>query len=182
MRTVVDVAGNRRARKWTRKELAGRALWAVVSILFVCSPRLLWGWRRMLLRMLGARVGRGVHLYPSVKIALPWNIHIGDYTAIGDGVRLYSLGLISVGERVTISQGAHICAGTHDHRKPDLPLLKMPIVIESDTWICADAFIGPGVRIGRSAIVGARSVVMKSVAENLIVAGNPSRSIGSRNS
>lgn len=171
----LDIAANRAAGKWTRQQLAGRVLWAICHPLFAWSPRPLWGWRRMLLRLFGARIGREVHVYPSVRIAIPWNLDIGDHSAVGDRAILYSLGPIALGSQVTVSQGAHLCAGTHDHNDPAMPLLKPPIVIGSDAWICADAFVGPGVHIGSGAILGARSVVVKDVPPGAIMVGNPAR-------
>ena len=144
------------------------------------SPRQIWGWRRFLLRLTGAKIGRNAHIFPNVKITIPWNLSIGDDAAVGDGVTLYALGPITIGERATISQGAHLCAGTHDYRDPAMPLLKLPIDVGADTWICADAFIGPGTVIGSSVIVGARAVVVSDVADEMIVAGNPAREIRPR--
>ena len=178
--TARDISANRQASKWTRQELVGRVLWRLAHPLFAWSPRPFWGWRRLLLRLFGARIGREVHVHPSVRITIPWNISIGDQTAVGDRAILYALGSITLGERVTISQGAHLCAGTHDHRDPAMPLLKPPIFIERDAWICADAFVGPGVRIGAHAIIGARCVVMKDVAPGMTMVGNPARAIGHR--
>jgi putative colanic acid biosynthesis acetyltransferase WcaF len=132
------------------------------------------------LRLFGARIGRDVHIHPSVRITVPWNLKIGDQSAIGDRAILYSLGRITVGERVTISQGAHLCAGTHDYRNPAMPLLKLPIVVASEAWICADAFIGPGVEVGARAIVGARCAVMKDVAPATIMIGNPAKVLRQR--
>ncbi len=171
----LDITTNRAARKWSRKELAGRFLWALMHPLFIWIPRPVWGWRRSLLRLFGARIGREVHIYPTARITNPWNLTIGDQSAVGDRVTLYALGPITIGERVTISQGAHLCAGTHDHRDPAMPLLKPPIVVDHDTWICADAFIGPGVHVGASAVIGARCVVMKDVEPGAVMVGNPAR-------
>lgn len=183
MGSPLDIAANRRARKWTTRELLGRVLWDVLSIpLFAWTPRPLWAWRRLVLRIFGARIGREVHVYPSVRIAIPWNISIGDCSAVGDGAILYSLGSITIGERVTISQYAHLCAGTHDHASPAFPLMKAPITIASETWVCADAFVGPGVTIGPGAIVGARAVAMRDVDAGRIVAGNPAKEIKKRQS
>jgi putative colanic acid biosynthesis acetyltransferase WcaF len=142
---------------------------------FACSQRQLWGWRRFLLRLFGARIGREVHIYPSVRIAIPRNLAIGDEAAVGDRAILYALGPITLAERATISQGAHLCAGTHDYRDPAMPLLKSPIAIGPDAWICTEAFVGPGVRVGPRAIVGARCVVMHDVAPDAIMIGNPAR-------
>jgi putative colanic acid biosynthesis acetyltransferase WcaF len=173
----IDVSANRAAKKWSKYELLTRLIWELVTPFFVFSPRLAWGWRRALLRLFGARIGEHVHIYPSVRIIIPWNLSIGNYTAVGDRAILYALGPISIGERVTISQGAHLCAGTHDWRDPTMPLLKPPINIGDDAWICADAFVGPAVNVGSRAIVGARSVVMKDVPASVIMAGNPAKQI-----
>lgn len=181
MLSPLNIDANRRARKWSTRELIGRALWEFLSVpLFAWSPRPFWGWRRALLRIFGAKVGRQVHIFPSVKVSIPWNLSIGDYSSIGDGAILYALGPISIGERVTISQYAHLCAGSHDYRDPAMPLLKPPIALEDEVWICADAFVAPNVRIGTRAIVGARGVVVSDVAEHTIVAGNPARMIRMR--
>ncbi len=137
----------------------------------------MWGFRRSILRVFGAQIGSGAHVYPTVKIAIPWNIRLGQDCAVGDRGILYSLGIISIGDRSTVSQGAHLCAGTHDIFDPARPLLKPPIHVGNDAWVCADAFIGPGVTIGDAAIVGARSVVMRDVNPHVIVAGNPAREI-----
>jgi putative colanic acid biosynthesis acetyltransferase WcaF len=178
----IDVAANRAARKWSRKEIVGRLLWDLLYPLFAFSPRPMWAWRRALLRLFGARVGRHAHVYPTARISIPWNLSIGDETAIGDRAIVYALGPIAIGQRATISQGAHLCAGTHDYRDLAMRLLKPPISIGDDAWICADAFVGPGVTVGARSIVGARAVVVKDVAADLIVAGNPARLIHPRQS
>ena len=133
-----------------------------------------------MLRLFGAQVGADVHVYPTVRITIPWNLTLQDGCAVGDHAVIYALGSINIGARATISQYAHLCAGSHDWRDPAMPLLKPTIEIGADAWICADAFIGPSVKIGDGAIVGARAVVMKDVAPKTIVAGNPARKIGER--
>lgn len=174
----IDVSANRSAIKWTGRELLGRAIWETIgAAAFWFSPRTLWGYRNWILRMFGAKVGKSVRMYPTVKIMIPWHLSIGDYVAVGDGAILYSLGKISLGDRCTVSQGAHICAGSHDYRFASMPLLKLPISIGPDAWICADAFIGPGVLVGARAIVGACAVVASEVEPNAIIAGNPATRI-----
>jgi putative colanic acid biosynthesis acetyltransferase WcaF len=88
-------------------------------------------------------------------------------------LRCFGATIGQLGPRVTISRRAHICAGTHDYTKPDFPLLRPPILIGAEAWICADAFVGRGVTIGEGAIVGARAVAMKDVQPWSIVIGNP---------
>jgi putative colanic acid biosynthesis acetyltransferase WcaF len=177
---ALDIATNRSALKWTRRELAGRVLWGLAQPFFRLSPRPFWGWRRFLLRAFGAMVGHEVHMCPTVRITIPWNLRVGAFTAVGDRATLYNLGIITIGEFVTVSQNAHLCGGSHDYRRTDLQLLKLPIQIGDGAWICADAFIGPNVTVGAHAIVGARAVVTKDVDVRAIVAGNPARRIGSR--
>lgn len=108
---------------------------------------------------------------------MPWNLDIRDDVAIGDRVILYALGPIAIGERTTVSQGAHLCAGSHNWRDPAMPLTKPPIRIGSDVWICADVFVGPNVSVGDQSIVGARSVVTKNIDNNIVVGGNPAQVI-----
>jgi putative colanic acid biosynthesis acetyltransferase WcaF len=157
-----------------------RVLWGLAHPLFRYSPRPCFGWRRLLLRIFGAEVGRQVNVYPSTRIVLPWRLTIGDWSSIGEDALIYNLGHVTVGRAVTISQRAHLCAGTHDYVREDMPLLRLPITVEDRAWICADAFVGPDVRIREGAIVGARAVVTKEVGAWAIVAGNPARQIGSR--
>jgi putative colanic acid biosynthesis acetyltransferase WcaF len=177
---LLKIKDNKAARKWTRYELFLRVLWALVHPLFRFSPRIFWSWRIWILRLFGASIGSDVHIHPTAMIMLPWNLHIGSEASVGDRVILYNLGLISIGAAATISQGAHLCAGTHDYLRAELPLLKSPITIGEGAWICADGFVGPGAHIGNYAIVGARAVVIRNVADWSIVAGNPAKVIGLR--
>lgn len=178
----INVKSNRNAQKWTGREQLGRFCWGIATPLFRLSPRPFWGWRRFLLRVFGARVGWDVRVHPTVRIIMPWNINFGAQCAVGDRAILYALGQITIGDRATISQGAHLCAGTHDWRDPAFTLVKSPIDVAADAWICADAFVGPNVKVGEGAIIGARAVVTKSVASGAILAGNPAREIGKRTS
>jgi len=134
----------------------------------------------LVLRLFGAHVGRHVHVYPTTRVYFPWNLSIGDWSAIGEDALIYNLGPVTIGTRVTLSHRSHLCAGTHDFRDPAMPLLKPPIAVCDQAWVCADAFVGPGVTVGEGAVVGARGVVVKDVPAWSIVAGNPARSIGTR--
>ena len=80
---MIDIEANRSSRKWTRRELVIRMLWELSQPLFRYSPRLLWGWRRFLLRLFGAKVGNQVHIHPSVRVFIPWNLTIGNWSSVG---------------------------------------------------------------------------------------------------
>ncbi|MEN8669496.1 MAG: colanic acid biosynthesis acetyltransferase WcaF, partial [Ketobacter sp.] len=82
--------------------------WIVQPVLFGMSPQFMFGWRRFLLRLFGARIGKGVLIRPSARITYPWKIEIGDYSWIGDNTMLYSLGLISIGRNVVVSQSSYL--------------------------------------------------------------------------
>jgi putative colanic acid biosynthesis acetyltransferase WcaF len=169
----LDIESARAARPYSRLEYLGRVLWALASPLFRFSPRPLFGWRRFLLRCFGARVGRGVHVYPSARVVIPWNLEIGDHASLGEDVLVYDLGPVRIGARATVSHRAHLCAGTHDYRDPALPLRRLPITIGADAWICAQSFVGPGVEVGEGAVVAAGAVAMRAVEPWTVVAGNP---------
>ena len=159
----------------------GRIMWTVVSGLFFrFSPQPLYGFRSFLLRIFGARVGQRVHVYPKVKIWAPWNLILGDECGIADGVTLYSQGLITIGYRAVISQGAHLAAGTHDYTLPGFPLITKPIIIKDHVWIAAEAFINPGIMIGEGCVIGARSVVTKDMPAWMVCAGHPCKPLKER--
>lgn len=171
---------NRSAVKYSRLEQMRRILWMAGWLVFRLSPRPCFGFRRWWLRLFGASVGSEVHVYPSAHVYFPWNLQIGDWSAIGEWALIYNLGMVRIGERTTLSQRVHVCAGTHDYRDPAMPLLKPPVSIQNSAWICADAFIGPGVTVHEGAVVGARSVVVKDVAAWTVVGGNPARFLKAR--
>lgn len=176
----LDIRANRKSVKYSRPEMLKRMLWGFSRPLFRFSPRILFGWRRMLLRTFGAKIGREVHIYNTANIYMPWNIEVGDWSSIGEHACIYNPGKVTIGTMATISYRAHLCAGTHDYSSRSLPLLKPAIVIGDHAWICTDAFVAPGVRIGNGAVAGARSVVTKDVAPMAVVAGNPAKFIKKR--
>ena len=171
---------NRAAVKYTPAEQCRRVLWMLGLWIFRASPRPCFGFRRWWLRLFGAKVGAHVNIYPSAHIYYPWNLEIGDWSSIGEWALIYNLGRVTIGEKATLSQRVHVCAGTHDYTDPAMPLLKPTISIADSAWICADAFVGPGVHVGEGAVAGARSVVIKDVPAWTVVAGNPARMIKMR--
>jgi putative colanic acid biosynthesis acetyltransferase WcaF len=177
---TLDIAANRQAVKYSGAETFRRLLWLVGQWLFRLSPRPLFGWRRLVLRCFGAQVGAHVNTYPSTRIYFPWNLCVGEWSALGEGVFIYNLGPVSIGRQVTVSHRAHLCAGTHDYTRADMALLKPSLGIQDQAWVCAEAFIGPGVVVGEGAVVGARAVVVKDVAPWTVVGGNPARVIKKR--
>lgn len=163
-----------------RSAIVVQIWWIVSALLFRPSPQVLYGWRRFLLRLFGARIGRGVILRPSVRVTYPWKLTIDDNAWVGDRVELYTLGEIHIGHDAVVSQGTYLCTGTHDPRDPSFPISAHPIVVEPEAWIAAEAFVLPGRRIGRAAVVAARAVVTTDVPEEAVVAGHPARIVSTR--
>ena len=129
--------------------------------------------RVALLRGFGAKIGSSVVIRENVNISMPWRLTIGDHVWIGEDVGILSLAQVSIGSNVCISQRAYLCTGSHDYRREDFKLITRPITIHEGTWVAAAAFIGPGVTIGAGAVVTAGSVVMKDVAPEALMRGNP---------
>jgi putative colanic acid biosynthesis acetyltransferase WcaF len=149
-------------------------LWQLVqATLFNWSPQPAYVWRRWLLRLFGAKVGRRAIIRQTVRVTYPWKASFGDHCMIGDHVEIYSLAPISIGHDAVVSQRSYLCAGTHDYRDVTFPLVGRPIVIEDQAWVATDCFVAPGVTIGRGAIVAARSTVLSDVPAGVIVAGSP---------
>jgi len=159
-----------------------RLVWGIVSFfLFQSSPRIAHGWRRVLLRCFGAKLGPSVKIYPSARIWAPWNLIVGAGAIIGDRVDLYSVACIEIGTRAIVSQDSSLCAATHDFRSETFELIPKPIVVGPRAWVAARAFVGPGVVIGAGAVVGACAVVFRNVEEGAVVVGNPSKVVSWRN-
>jgi len=158
----------------------GQLWWLVQPTLFAMSPTFMFGWRRWLLRLFGAEVGKKVFIRPSVRVTYPWNLKIGDHVWIGDDVVLYTLGNIDIGNHVVISQRVYLCSATHDYTKASFDVILKDVSIEDQAWIATDAFIAPGVRIGFGALVGARSNVFSDMPEGMICFGSPAQAIRRR--
>ncbi len=155
-----------------------RGLWQVTwLLLYRPSPRPMHAWRCLLLRLFGANLGKGVHLYPSARIWAPWNLTMGEGSCLGDDVRCYSVDHVTLEPHATVSQYSLLCTASHDYRVDGMPLITAPITIGRHAWVAADAFIGPGVRVGERAVVGARASVFRDVDPWTVVGGNPARVI-----
>ena len=151
-----------------------RGVWQLAYwLLYRFTPVPLHGWRRMVLRCFGAKVGPGAHPYPSAQIWAPWNLVMESGSCLSRGVECYSVATVTVGEGATVSQYGYLCAASHDYNDSEFPLTAGPITIGAKAWIAAGAFVGPGVTVGEGAGVGARAVVTRDVEPWNVVAGNP---------
>ena len=129
--------------------------------------------RVWLLRLFGAKIGRGAVLKPSIDVKYPWHLMVGDDCWLGEHVWIDNLALVEMGSNVCVSQGAYFCTGNHDWTDPHFGLRVGPITLEDGAWVGAKAIITPGVRLGICSIVTAGSVVSGTVPNFHIVSGNP---------
>ena len=159
-----------------------RIVWCVVNntLFRILVTPYLKEVRNTLLRLFGAKVARGVLIYPSVDVWYPWKLKIGRFSCVGAKVNLYNKDLIQIGENVVISQGSSLCTASHNISSELHTLVTRPIILNNRVWVAADAFIGPGVTIGEGAVVGARAAVFKDVEPWMVVGGNPAKFIKKR--
>ena len=167
--------------RWDRRTLVRRVIWATfVKPIFQLAPRPFGALRVALLRLSGARIGARCHLEPGIRILMPWNLEFGDDVAIGREVEFLNFAPVRIDSMTVVSQHSYLCTGTHDYTHPHFPLKFSPIVIGSECWIAARAFIGPGVKIGNGTVIGACAVVTRDMPPWMICAGNPCQPIKPR--
>lgn len=166
---------------FSRLNRLSRLLWQLVWILlFRPTPPSMHAWRCWLLRRFGARIGSPCYVYSSVEIWAPWLLSMADYSTLAPRVICYSMSSVSLGIRAVVSQGVHLCTGSHDYESENFQLFSRPISIGADVWVCSEAFVGPGVKIADGAVIGARSVVTSDQPGWMVCAGNPCRPIKPR--
>jgi putative colanic acid biosynthesis acetyltransferase WcaF len=163
-----------------RHRLVRLSFGIVWAVLCKWTPNPLHGWRAFVLRLFGARIGPGVFLYPDVRVWYPPNLTMKASSTLGPGVICYTMAPIEIGTKAIVSQGAHLCAGTHDIDDDHFQLKAAPIVIGDHAWIAAEAFVGPGVTVAEGAVLGARGVTVKDLPAWTVHAGNPARYIRDR--
>ena len=132
----------------------------------------MFAWRRILLRLFGAKIGRNVLIRPSAKITYPWKVSIGDYSWIGDNAVLYSLGEIEIGNNTVISQRCYLCTASHKYDDPSFPIQKNHYWFKC--WLATDVYVAPGISIDNSCVVGARSSVFTNLDQKVYI-GSPAK-------
>jgi putative colanic acid biosynthesis acetyltransferase WcaF len=146
-----------------------QALWfAIMNTIFMawwCPRR----WRVPILRMFGAEIGDRVFIRHNVRVLWPWKLNVGDDSWIGEDVWLLNLEEIHIGSNVCLSQGAFLCTGSHDLKSPTFEYDNGPISLEDGVWVAAQAVVLRGVCVGREAVLGARSVIVRDVPALTIV-------------
>lgn len=152
-----------------------RGFWELARLLlFRPFPgRIFLPWRAFLLRLFGAELARGAHVYASARIRDPRNLVMAEGSCLAEGVICYNVDKVVIGQHATVSQRCFLCTASHDIDSPGHELITAPIRIGDFAWVAAEACIGKGVTIGNGAVVGARAAVFRSVPPRAVVGGNP---------
>lgn len=138
------------------------------------------GFKVFLLRLFGAKIGTNVRIKPGVRIKFPWRLTVGNHVWIGESVWIDNLALVAIEDHVCLSQDVYLCTGNHDWKDANFQLTVAEIHIQESSWIAARAVVGPGVTIGKGAILGLGSVTGHSLQPMTIYSGNPAQPIKQR--
>ncbi len=181
---VLDAAATGQAEGGASFSLGNRLfrlVWMIAwALLARWTPPPLHRWRRLVLNLFGARVAAGARVYGTARIWYPPHLEMAAFATMGPAVNCYNQAPIRIGRYAIVSQGAHLCAGTHDVSDPNFQLVTRPIVIGERAWIAAEAFVGPGVSVGEGTVLGARAVAMRSLDPWSIYSGNPAQKLRER--
>lgn len=186
MRSVHNIAGSAEENPYHRasfslKHRVARQAWQIVYLLlYRTTPRPMHGWRAMLLRLFGAKMGRGCHFYPSGKVWAPWNLVCEDFCTLADRAEIYNPSQVYLERHCILSQQAYICGGTHDYNDPDFPMISYSMRLGADSWICARASVSPGVNVGAGAVLGMGSVASSDLEPWGVYSGVPAVKIKAR--
>jgi putative colanic acid biosynthesis acetyltransferase WcaF len=131
------------------------------------------GLRSRLLRLFGARIGKGVHIKPGLRVKFPWYLQVGDHCWLGEDLWIDNLAEVVIESHSCVSQGVYLCTGNHDWTTPNMKLFRKPIRCGRGSWIGARSVVCPGVTVGAGAIVAAGSVVTRDIPPMEVHGGNP---------
>lgn len=145
--------------------------------------------KERILREMFGRMGRNVHIDIDFRCEYGKNIFIGDKVIINMGCTFVDNNRIEIGSNVLIASNVQIYTATHptavkermaqewSEGKAICNTYALPVRIEDNTWIGGGAILLPGVTIGEGSVIGAGSVVTRSVPQGCVAVGNPCRVI-----
>lgn len=170
-----------RARSFTWRHLVFRLVWNITWLVFAAwTPPQLHAWRRFLLNLFGAKIGKGARVYGSARIWYPPNLEMGKGAVLGWQSFAYSMEKIVLEDHAEVAQFVRLITGTHDIDSPTFQLYAKPIRICSHAWIASACFVGPGVTVGEGAVLGGAGVTFRDLDAWTVYGGNPARPIKKR--
>lgn len=133
-----------------------------------------------LLRVFGAKIGKGVLIKPSVNIKYPWLLSIGNNSWIGENVWIDNLTNVKIGKNVCLSQGVMLLTGNHNYKKTTFDLMVGEIILEDGVWIGAQSIVCPNIVCKSHSVLAVNSVATQSLDAYSIYQGNPAQKIKER--
>jgi putative colanic acid biosynthesis acetyltransferase WcaF len=157
-----------------------RGLWYLVNACFFKSSFPFYAPKRFLLRLFGAKIGRGVVIKPYVSIKYPWKLEVGHHVWIGEQVWIDNLGTVRLMDNSCISQGAMLLTGNHNYKRTSFDLIVGEITLEEGAWAGAQTVVCPGVRLRSHALLTVGSVATEDLEPYWIYQGNPAKKVRER--
>ena len=137
-------------------------------------------YRIFVLKLFGAKIGKGVIIRPGVSVKYPWKLQIGDNTWIGENVWIDNLSNIIIGKNVCVSQGAMLLSGNHNYKKTSFDLISKEIIIDNGSWVGAKSIVCGGVKLDSHCVLSVGSVASSDLQSYGIYKGNPAKKIRKR--
>ena len=147
------------------------------------------GEREAILRELFGSMGDSVHVDIDFHCEYGRNIFIGDRVIINMNCTFVDNNIIEIGDNVLIASNVQIYTATHSTKLQERVVADweagegicktyaLPVRINDGAWIGGGAIILPGVTIGKNSVIGAGSMVTRSIPDNCVAVGNPCRVI-----
>lgn len=138
--------------------------------------------RILIYKLCGMRIGKKTYINMNLFLWRPYSIKICNNCHINRNCFLDGRKGIIIGDNTSLSHNVKILTGAHDVHSKTFESVFKPVEIGNNVWICIDAVVLPGVKIGDGAVVAAGAVVTHDVPSFTIVGGVPAKKIGERES
>lgn len=147
--------------------------WIFFQAIFVSSSIPGSAHRKLLLRLFGAKLGKGVVVKPRFRVKFPWRLQVGNHSWLGEDVWIDNLAEVKIGSHCCLSQGAYLCTGSHDWSLPSFDLVVKPITLDRGSWVAAKSVVSPGVTLHEGAVLALGSLAISDLKPWSVYIGTP---------